>query len=182
METGREITYLRLTEQNFNEHSLEGFDRRQPVKRCYRNTAGGSVLMDCDYVDDWDEEKRRWMTRLLLDGISGCCTAYGAFLDGRVVGYILLSHRLFGSEKQYAEVLLYHISAPVRRMGIGRRLFGMACERARELGAKKLYISANPAYESQEAYRRLGCVIASERDDSPVPGREDTDIVLEYVL
>ena len=53
-----------------------------------------------------------------------------------------------------------HISEDMRRKGIGRTLFLAAKEWAKQKGAKKLYISAHSAVESQAFYKSMGCVEA----------------------
>ena len=49
------------------------------------------------------------------------------------------------------------------------------------LGAKKLYISAHSSKESQEAYRRLGCIEAQEVN-MEIAQNEPFDIQMEYQL
>jgi N-acetylglutamate synthase-like GNAT family acetyltransferase len=69
----------------------------------------------------------------------------------------------------------------MRDKGIGKVLFQMASNWAREKGAKKLYISANSSVETQGFYRSLGCVEAMEYNQAHVD-REPYDCQLEYVL
>ena len=45
---------------------------------------------------------------------------------------------------------------------VSNELFAPACKTAKEIGAKKLYISAHSSKESQAAYRKLGCIEATE--------------------
>ena len=51
-----------------------------------------------------------------------------------------------------------YISADMRNKGIGRILFLAAKEWTKQKGAKKLYISAHSAIESQAFYKSMGCV------------------------
>ena len=56
----------------------------------------------------------------------------------------------------------------------------MCVDKARELGAKKLYLSTNYAEESQGFYNKMGCVDAEEVNEKIVkadPGRQ-----MEFVL
>ena len=66
-----------------------------------------------------------------------------------------------------------------RCQGIGRKLFSMACEEARLLGADKLYISAHSSKESQAAYRALGCTPAEEVNEK-LAAAEPCDVQMEY--
>ena len=69
---------------------------------------------------------------------------------------------LVGSRKQYADLTSIHVSADARGHGLGRRLFLLAEDTARQLGAEALYISAHSAVESQAFYKAMGCVEAAE--------------------
>ena len=143
------ISYLNLTKKNFCENSLDEFVRHQVVGECWRkNSENKYVLVSNPYVEDWDLDKRREIARDVLHTIEQKGFAYGAFCEGKIVGYILVSTKFFGSSQQYIELLLYHVSEPYRRQGIGKELFYLACSRAKELGAKKLYISAHSSKES----------------------------------
>lgn len=54
------------------------------------------------------------------------------------------------------------MSYEYRNYGIGKQLFYLCCEKAREKGAKKLYIRAHPSEETQNSYKSVGCVLAVE--------------------
>lgn len=178
----KSITYLLLTQNNFNEDSLDDFLRYQEVKECWRkNSENEYVLVPIEYVEDWDLNKRRSVAREILQRIESNGFAYGAFCEGKVVGYILVSNEFFGSSHQYVELLLYHVSEPYRRCGIGKELFKLACNTAREIGAKKLYISAHSSKESQAAYRKLGCIEAVEVNQA-IADNEPCDVQMEFVL
>ena len=53
-----------------------------------------------------------------------------------------------------------HVSQDMRNSGSGKALFLTAKQWAKEKGAKKLYISAHSAVESQAFYKKMGCVEA----------------------
>ena len=175
------IVFERLSPENFNLESMDSFIRFEKVNQVWKMIHDKLVLADSDYIMEWDLEKRRGIARIILQGIQEDCFAYGAFCDGRVVGYIFVSKRPFGSANQYIELALFHISAPYRHMGIGKQLFKLACLEAKSIGAKKLYISAGPAAPTQTAYRKFGCVPATEINPKCVE-RAPLDIQLEYLL
>ena len=93
----------------------------------------------------------------------------------------MISNELFGSKKQYSELVLFHVSQPFRRKGIGAKLFRAICREARLLGAEKLYISAHSSKESQAAYRKLGCINAREINRA-IADNEPFDVQMEYIL
>jgi len=69
----------------------------------------------------------------------------------------------------------------MRGKGIGKTLFQLSKEWAKEHGAKKLYIAAHPAIESQAFYKAMGCVEALEYSPTHVE-KEPLDCQLECIL
>ena len=106
---------------------------------------------------------------------------FGAFDGGRIIGFAIVSHRIFGTASRYVQLVCFQISEEYRRQGIGRKLFSLACEEARRLGAEKLYISAHSSKESQAAYRALGCTPAEEVNEG-LAAAEPFDVQMEYRL
>jgi N-acetylglutamate synthase-like GNAT family acetyltransferase len=74
-----------------------------------------------------------------------------------------------------------HVSNNYRKQGLGKKLFFLAAEKALELGAKKLYISATPSENTVDFYLNLGCVLATEVDED-LFRLEPEDIHLEFDL
>lgn len=175
------IIIERLSDKNFNPCSMDDFLRYEEVTQVWKAVDGEYILTDSEYIMDWDLEKRRETARTILEGIHHGGFAYGAFDGGKLAGYIYVTGERFGSSHQYTELALFHISAPYRRMGIGKQLFRLACDEARAIGAQKLYISSGPTKNTQAAYRRFGCVHAEEIKASAVE-RYPNDIQLEFHL
>ncbi|MGN0595830.1 MAG: GNAT family N-acetyltransferase [Ruminiclostridium sp.] len=175
------ITYSKLSKENFSENSLDNFIRHQEITEIWQKIGGSYVLVPNNFTEDWDTEKCREIARQIISGINSDGFAYGAFSGNEIVGYIYMSREFFGSEKQYIELQLFHISEPFRRKGIGKELFRLGCIEAKAIGAKKLYISAHPSKESQAAYRSLGCVEALEINKA-IAENEPFDIQMEYTL
>ena len=72
--------------------------------------------------------------------------------------------------------------APLKeRLGMGRALFEEAKRFARSRGAKKLYISAHSAVESQAFYAAMGCVDACMIQEEHAQ-REPYDRQMECML
>lgn len=175
------ITYLKLSNKNLVPHSLDEFVRHQEIKECWRNTDGKLVLVKNEYTEDWDLCKRREIVQTLINGIKKDGFGYGAFCQNKLIGYIYLSKKRFGSKNQYIELQLFHISEPFRRIGIGKELFRLACAEAKALKVQKIYISAHSSKESQAAYRMMGCVDAEEIN-TKIAENEPFDIQMEYKL
>lgn len=173
--------YQRITAGNFTPASLDGFVRRQEVTRCWRKRDGQWKLLPIAYVEDWDLDARRRRAEDILRCVEGGAPAYGAWVQGQVSGLAQLALPRFGSREQYIDLARFHVSLPCRGRGIGRELFRLACQGARELGAERLYISAHSAQETMAAYRALGCVEAEEIY-WPLARKEPCDVQLEFLL
>ena len=105
----------------------------------------------------------------------------GAFLNGELKGFVSVENGFFGGENKYYDLSSLHVSADMRRKGIGKALFLLAADWAKTGGAKKLYISAHSAMESQAFYRAMGCAEAAEYNKKHVEA-EPYDCQLEYAL
>lgn len=175
------VTYGRMTEENISPASLDGFVRRQEVTACWRKREGQWKLLPIAYVEDWDPAGRRYRAEKLFQSVRDGDTAYGAWMDGELVGFARLAGPRFGSRGQYLDLAQFHVSQPFRNRGIGRELFRLACQGARALGAERLYISAHSARETMAAYRALGCVEAEEINWA-LAKKEPCDVQLEFRL
>ena len=176
-----EIRFCRLDDNNFTGRSLDFFVRHQNVTECWRKTDGDWKLVPILFEENWSLEQCREIAEDVSLHMNLDQTGFGAFIGERIVGFATVSHHIFGATARYAELVCFQISEEYRRQGIGRKLFSMACEEARRLGAEKLYISSHSSKESQAAYRALGCTPAEEINTRLV-AEEPFDVQLEYRL
>ncbi|MEZ3438388.1 MAG: GNAT family N-acetyltransferase [Oscillospiraceae bacterium] len=154
------IEYRKLKSVEINRELFLGFIRRQVVTDCWRRIDGEWVIKSDPFVDDWSEEDFTFLVKCLRNTVTIGGVVYGAF-DGSVLkGFASVEPQLFGGEQKYLDLTSMHVSQDMRGKGIGRELFTIACDWAREHGAKKLYISAHSAVESQAFYKAMGCVEA----------------------
>lgn len=175
------IEYRNITAGELTMGLFDGFSRFQEVKRCWRRENGEWLLKDISFTEDWDEDDHRRVLGQLRGVLDSGGTVWGAFESGKLKGFASVDGRLIGSHKQYAVLEELHVSTDRRRMGLGRELFLLAAGSARELGARKLYISAMSAQESQAFYRSMGCAEAMEPDPRHVE-KEPCDVQMEYAL
>ena len=176
-----EIRFCRLDDSNFNGRSLDFFVRHQTVTECWRKTDGDWKLVPILFEENWSLEQYRKIAEDVRLHMNLDQTGFGAFIGQRIVGFATVSHHIFGAKASYAELVCFQVSEEYRRQGIGRKLFSMACEEARRLGADKLYISAHSSKESQAAYRALGCSYAEETNEG-LAAAEPFDVQMEYRL
>lgn len=160
---------------------FSAFQRFQKVEKCWRKTEGKWVLKDIPFTEDWDTADYQRICSQLANVLDQGGAVWGAFAQGALKGFASVEGKRIGSRNQYAVLAEMHVSQDFRRRGLGRRLFLLAADSARELGAEKLYISAMSAQESQAFYRSMGCVEAEEYDPCHVE-QEPCDVQMELLL
>ncbi len=175
------IEYLPLREQEIDRELFRFFIRRQVVDQCLRRESGVWVIRSNPFIDDWTEEDYGFLIDCLRNTVRTGGVVCGAFSDGKLKGFTSVESDFFGGENRYLDLSSLHVFEDMRRKGIGKALFLTAAECARKKGAKKLYISAHSAVESQAFYRTMGCVEASEYNQKHVAA-EPYDCQMEYVL
>lgn len=175
------IAYRTLTEQEIDRNLFRSFIRRQVVTDCWRKEQGKWVIRRDPFVDQWTEADYRALIAELRETARSGGFVCAAFCDGRLKGFVSVTGEPLGTSRQYLDLTNIHVSEDRRNQGIGKALFAAAKAWARERGAKKLYISAHSAVESQAFYKSVGCVEAEEYQQSHVE-REPYDCQLECAL
>ena len=175
------IVYKELSEQELNRELFRHFTRRQVVTDCWRRVDGRWTVRPDPFVDDWSEEDFQVLVQCLRNTARTGGFLYAAFLEGGLKGFASVEAELFGGEQRYLDLTSIHVSADMRGRGIGRALFMAAEDWARKKGARKLYISAHSAVETQSFYRAMGCVEAEVPCEKHVEA-EPFDCQLERVL
>ena len=173
--------YRTLTEGELWRELLGKFRRRQVVDLCRRRENGRWVVRPDPFIDDWSEEDYAFLLECLKNTLRTGGFVYGAFVDMALKGFVSVEPEPFGSEMQYLDLSSIHVSEDMRGRGIGAKLFRAAADWARGRGARKLYISAHSAVETQAFYAKMGCVEAAEYESGHVE-REPFDCQLEYLL
>jgi len=88
---------------------------------------------------------------------------WGVFYkNNELIAFASLLSDFFGSENQYLQLIQVHTSYEHRHKGIGKELFKISAEKAKYMGARKLYISTHSSEESQFFYQSIGCVDTNE--------------------
>ena len=139
---------------------FQDFIRRQVVTDCLRKEGDAWKIEHAPFIDDWSEADYQTLISCLKNTIQTGGLVHGAFVDGRLKGFVSVEAGLFGGEQHYLDLSSLHVSADMRGQGIGRTLFLKAKGWAGAHGAKKLYISSHSAVETQAFYKAMGCVDA----------------------
>ena len=160
MENDILLEYRMLNAEEVNREIFKDFIRHQNVTKCWRKENGKWIIKDAPFIDDWTEKDYQTLIFCLKNTIASDGFVYAAFYDGKLKGFVSVESEIFGGKQGYCDLSSIHISEDMRRKGIGRTLFLAAKEWAKQKGAKKLYISAHSAVESQAFYKSMGCVEA----------------------
>lgn len=172
---------FRLLEEN--EFILLGeIDRSEIVEEMYyfRN---GELELANEYHDvkGWDLNELRSYIARLQDIYNRKGTIYGAFDNGKIVGLAALESKFMGKNKDQIKFDMLYISSNYRKRGISKSLVNLLIEKAKELGAKKLYISATPSKNTVDFYMAIGAKVTGEIDKELYES-EPYDIHMELEL
>lgn len=154
------IQYRILDKEELSQELFQDFIRYQKVTKCWRYEESQWVIREDPFIDDWTEADYQVLITCLKNTVDTGGLVYGAFDNGKLKGFVSVESTLFGGEQGYLDLTSIHVSEDMRGNGIGRKLFLIAKKWAKEKGAKKLYISAHSAVESQAFYKAMGCVEA----------------------
>lgn len=172
----RELKYEEITRNLFDK-----FQRRQEVTKCWRKENGEWVIKDDPFIDNWSEEDYMVLIKCLKNTIATKGIVYGAFLDNHLKGFASVEYGFIDDSNVYFDLSSIHVSEDMRGHRIGKELFLLAAKWAKDSGAKKLYISAHSAVESQSFYKAMGCKEALLYNQKHVE-TEPFDCQLEYSL
>jgi predicted N-acetyltransferase YhbS len=140
-------------------------DRREVIENVYYFENGELVLKPEHYdMQGWPSGDVEKSTQTLLDCFDRGGWFCGAFDDGVLVGVAILDNKFIGRDGNQLQLKFLHVSRDYRKQGLGKRLFQLAADRARDMGAKQMYISATPSENTVNFYVRLGSVVTKEPD------------------
>jgi predicted N-acetyltransferase YhbS len=105
----------------------------------------------------------------------------GASEEGELAGVAVLDTTFMGRGEDQLQLKFLHVGHSRRGRGLGRLLFEQAVDRARELDARRLCISATPSENTVDFYLHLGCVVAEEVDEA-LCELEPEDIHMAYSI
>lgn len=181
MENNILLKYRALCAEEICRELFKDFIRHQIVTKCWRKENGEWIIKDAPFIDDWSEKDYQFLISCLKNTIISNGFVYAAFYDGKLKGFVSVESEIFGGEQRYCDLSSIHISEDMRNKGIGRTLFLAAKAWAKQKGAKKLYISAHSAIESQAFYKSMECVEAKVYNQKHVEN-EPYDCQLECDL
>ena len=174
------IEYRRLSREEISK--LSQIDRTEIIDDVYYMRDGALVLEKEHHdVPQWSDADKQRRIEGLQQVFDQGATFYGAFDGNNLVGMSVLDHNPVRSGEKRLNLEGLWVSHGYRGSGVGRKLFQLAADEARERKAKAMYVSATPSKNTVHFYQRLGCKSA-EPVDAYLYKNEPDDIHLELNL
>ena len=140
-------------------------DRREVIENVFHLENGRLVLRPEHYdMQGWPPGEPELYTPHLYKSFDRGGWFCGAFDGATLVGVAILDNKFIGRDKDQLQLKFLHVSRDYRGLGLGRQLFDLARDKARERGAKRLYISATPSEKTVNFYLMRGAVVTNEPD------------------
>jgi predicted N-acetyltransferase YhbS len=164
-------------------HEVEqvwSIDRREVIENIY-SLKDGMLILHPEFYDmqGWPPGESELYAPILLDCFDRGGTFFGAFEGQELIGVSVLESKLIGKHKDQLQLKFMQVSNRRRKQGLGKLLFLKTVEKARELNARRLYISATPSENTVNFYMQMGCTLAEEIDPELFE-LEPEDIHMEY--
>ncbi|HTO55278.1 MAG TPA: GNAT family N-acetyltransferase [Myxococcota bacterium] len=157
-------------------------DRAELVETVFVRKGNELVLKrERHELSGWPAGEVDGSRQMLLDCFDHGGAVQAAFESETLVGASALDARFMGRDHAQLQLKFLHVSRGWRGRGVGAALFEAAARRARELGARRLYVSATPSENTIRFYLGRGCRVTEDVDAEQL-ALEPEDIHLEYAL
>jgi N-acetylglutamate synthase-like GNAT family acetyltransferase len=174
------VEFKELSPYDVNNNLLDNFNRYQEVKKCYVKNNGEWIVKSNEYIENWDQNKKHDVINNFSNTIKEGGFVIGAYDNNKLIGFSVLLNKIFGKNK-YIELKYIHVSFGYRNKGIGKILFELCIRKAKDIGIKRIYISANSSEETQRFYLGIGCIDALEINKKAAED-EPYDRQMEYII
>jgi len=174
------MEYRVLREDELNK--IWQIDRSEFVKTIYMQKEMELKEKDINHeIKGWPSEEENIYPSVLRECFQ--CGGYflGAFENEILRAIVVLENKFIGKNEDQLQLKFLHIDKAFRKKGLGRILFEKAVKVAKDIGAKKLYVSSNENKNTVEFYRHLECKLTEEKDKELFK-LEPKDIHLEYEI
>ena len=173
-----EIRQLHKNEfEKFNE-----IDRREIIKNIYYHRDGKLELED-EYHDvpEWTPAMKQEFINDFIELNKRGGFVYAMFDGNKVAGMGTLDIKFIGKNNDQLQLAGLWVSNQYRKAGVATRLVEHMKEKARELGAKKLYVSATPSLNTITFYQNRGFTVTDDVNQELFE-KEPEDIHMELTL
>ncbi|MFQ5976849.1 MAG: GNAT family N-acetyltransferase [Candidatus Heimdallarchaeota archaeon] len=138
-------------------------DRREVIDAVYYYRDGALDLVPEHWdVPEWSSKEKQQKIEVLREIHNRNGTIFGAFDESSVAGVIALDSEYIGRNNDQLNLAELFVSKQYRKMGVGKALVALVTQKAREMGVKKLYVSATPSQNTVDFYMKRGFRLAQE--------------------
>ncbi|OLS20055.1 MAG: hypothetical protein HeimC2_39100 [Candidatus Heimdallarchaeota archaeon LC_2] len=163
-------------------HKFNQIDRREIISKIYKHRDGKLVLEDEYYdVPEWTSSMKQEFVDSFIELDQRGGFVYGVFEDDKMVGMGTLDVKFIGKHKDLLQLAGLWVSTQYRYKGIAGKLVDHMKNKARNLGAKKLYVSATPSFNTIEFYKNRAFILTKDLDKTLFE-KEPEDIHMEIEL
>jgi len=161
---------------------VRDIDRSEITEEDYYLKDGQLTLKDVFYdIKGWDPSELEENIKHLYEIYDRKGTLFGTFDGDQLIAVSALESKFIGRKKDQLQLYFHHVDSRYRHKGIGGKLLRQVMEKAKKLGAKKLYISATPSKNTVGFYMHMGCRLTSELNPK-LYRLEPEDIHLELTI
>jgi len=161
---------------------IRNLDRSEIIDQIYYYKNDELILVDEHHdISGWEPKNLEEIVSNLYFNYDRKATIYGAFEDTKMIGLVALDSEFIGKNNDTLLLDFLHVDKSYRKIGVGDTLFEMIAKKAKELGAKKLYISATPTKNTIQFYFNRGCELTEELNNK-LYELEPEDIHLQFDL
>lgn len=146
---------------------LREVDRSEVIDKIYYYREGELVLKDEHYdvsYDYWVKHSENDILPRLKGIYDSGGKFFGAFDGPKMVGLAGLENEFIGKKRDQLNMVILHVGNAHRKKGVGEHLMNLVIDKAREMGAKKLYVSATPSENTVHFYLNRGCKVTNDVD------------------
>jgi GNAT superfamily N-acetyltransferase len=163
-------------------YRFEEIDRTEEITHIWYVRDGKMVLEEEHWhLTGWLPDELPRQRKHLGECMESGGAAWGAFDGDRLVGIAVLDGRWYGNDADTLDLYFMHVSNGYRQQGIGKRLTELVRHRAKEMGAKRLFVSGLPSLNTIGFYMAMGFDRAREVDPR-LYEREPDDIHMDIEL
>ena len=152
--------------RQLNKKEFEKFkeiDRSEIIENIYYHRDGKLVLEDEFYnVQEWSPTQKQGFIADFHKLDSGGGFVYAMFDEDKVAGMGTLDAKFIGQNQEQLQLAGLWVSIQYRNKGVATALVDHMKEKAKKLGAKKLYVSATPSLKTITFYQNRGFILTTD--------------------
>ena len=126
-------------------------DRSEVIEAIY-HLQDGHLVLTLEHFDalGWPPGEQEAYAPILVDCFDRGGFFWGVFDGSDLVAVAVLDNKPIGKNADQLQLKFLHVSRSYRNRGLGAKLFDMAAQKAKELKARQLYISATSLREHDQ--------------------------------